>query len=195
MNQIDEPEGTTPLDPAESEGLLLTHITTRGELNRWEQNNILEAVKWLEREQPTDILNEGFARELHGMMFGRVWDWAGKFRKTDRNLGVPWPRIATDLHNLFEDAKAWTGSGQNDSGLHAVQLHHRMVSIHPFPNGNGRHSRLMADLFLTNILRCPRLSWGGGKLATKGEVRRRYIAALQAADQSDYEPLLAFARS
>jgi fido (protein-threonine AMPylation protein) len=153
MNPIDESKGTTPLDPSESAGLLLTHITTRGELNRWEQNNLLEAVEWLELARPTDILNEGFARELHEKMFGRVWKWAGKFRKTDRNLGVPWPRIA------------------------------------------GRHSRLMADLYLTNILRCPRLTWGGNRLAAKGDVRRRYIAALQAADRSDYGPLLDFARS
>lgn len=195
MTPLDESEGYTPLDPAEIEGLRLTHITTRGELNRWEQDNIIQALEWLDRTRPKDILNEAFVRQLHRKMFGQVWDWAGRFRKTDKNLGVPWSRISTDLHHLFQDAEIWVSTGQEHPDLQAVRLHHRLVSIHPFPNGNGRLSRMMADLFLTNIHHFPEFTWGNGNLLEVGQLRRQYIEALQAADQSNLEPLLKFVRS
>lgn len=195
MNIFRYPEGATPLDPNETRGLRLTHITTRGELNRWEQENIVEAIAWLERTQPEDILNESFIKELHKRMFGNVWSWAGKFRESDKNLGGPWHQVPMALTDFCNDARLWIELRKETPDQIAARFHHRLVSIHPFSNGNGRHSRLMTDVLLENVLREPRFSWGGRDLSRSGDQRKRYIAALRAADGMNYEPLLAFVRS
>ncbi len=195
MINLEYPEGATPIDQDEAEGLLLTHITTRGELDRWEQDNITDALAWLDKTKPKDILNEKFIRKLHKRMFGNVWKWAGQFWQSDKNIGGPWWRVSTDLKVLYDDVKWWVKQPKDSSDEMAVRFHHRLVSIHPFPNGNGRHARLMTDLFLENILHCPRFTWGGHDLSRTSDARRRYIAALHAADEFKYEPLLEFARS
>lgn len=192
---LENPEGTTPIDPDEAEGLLLTHITTRGELDRWEQDNIAEAMLWLEKTKPKNILNEDFVRNLHRRMFGNVWKWAGQFRKSNKNIGGPWWRVSTDLKNLCEDARFWTDLRKEPPDEIAVRYHYRLVSIHPFPNGNGRHARLMTDLLLENILDHPRFTWGSTDLSKDGGPRERYIAALHAADELNYQLLLEFVRS
>ena len=140
------PEGATPIDPDEAEGLLLTHITTRGELDRWEQDNIVEALTWLDRVKPADILNEKFIKELHRRMFGNVWRWAGRFRKSDKNIGGPWHQVPTNLKNLCDDARLWLDLREESPDHMGVRFHHRLVSIHPFPNGNGRHARPTCSL-------------------------------------------------
>ena len=195
MINLEYPEGATPIDPDEASGLLLTHITTREELDRWEQDNIIEALAWLDKTKPKDILNETFIRKLHKQMFGNVWKWAGKFRQSDKNIGGRWWQISTDLKDLFNDAKLWVDSRSEPSDEIAVRFHHRLVLIHPFPNGNGRLVRLMADLLLENILDYPRFTWGSINLSSASDTRQRYIAALRAADGYNYQPLLEFARS
>ncbi len=195
MIHLEYSNGATPIDPDEVAGLVLTHITTRGELDRWEQDNIAEALAWLEKQKLRDLLNEGFIRELHKRMFGNVWKWAGKFRQTDKNIGVPWAQIATSLRNLLDDTKLWVESEKVLPDEIAARFHHRLVSIHPFPNGNGRHARLMTDIFLENLLDRPRFTWGGKNLSKISDVRQRYIKSLHAADEFDYQPLLDFARS
>lgn len=195
MPHFDYPEGATPIDPDEAEGLLLTHITTRNELDRWEQDNIVEALTWLDRKKPTDILNEQFVKELHRRMFANVWKWAGRFRRSDKNIGGPWHQISTSLRNLCDDARLWIELQEQSPDEIAVRYHHRLVSIHPFPNGNGRHARLMTDLLLENILKRPRFTWGSEDLSRAGHTRKRYIAALHAADEQNYEPLQEFVRT
>ena len=195
MINLEYPEGATPIDPVEVQGLLLTHITMRGELDRWEQDNIAEALAWLDKTKPRDILNEGFVRELHRRMFGNIWKWAGQVRQSDKNIGVSWQQISITLRNLCDDIKLWIKRQENSLDEIAVRFHHRLASIHPFPNGNGRHARLMTDLLLENVLQRPRFTWGGQYLLKKGDVRRKYIASLHAADEYDYQPLLEFARS
>lgn len=193
--EFEYPEGATPLDPDETNGLQLTHITTRGELDRWEQDNILKALTWLDKTKPTDILNERFVKILHQRMFGHVWKWAGQFRKSDKNIGGPWHQVPTSLRNLFDDTRLWIDQKEESPDQMAVRFHHRLVSVHPFPNGNGRHARLMTDLLLENVLQCPRFTWGSEDLSRIGDARHRYIAALQAADEQKYAPLMDFARS
>ena len=188
-------KGTTPIDPDEAKGLLLPHITTQGELNRWEQENIVEALAWIEKTKPTDILNERFIKQLHKRMFGKVWKWAGLFRQSDKNIGVSWHEIPPSIQNLCDDVPVWTQSEFESSEEMAVRFHHRLVWIHPFPNGNGRHARLMTNIFLENVLQGPPFTWGGRNLSTPNETRRRYIKALQAADNGNYAPLLEFAKS
>jgi len=195
MIDLEYPEEATPIDPDEAQGLLLTHITTRGELDRWEQDNIAEALAWLEKTKPKDILNEDFVRKLHKRMFGNVWKWAGLFRQSDKNIGGPWWQISTDLKILCDDARLWIDRRDAPLDEIAVRFHHRLVLVHPFPNGNGRHARLMADLLLENILDQPRFTWGSVNLSNTNDARRRYIEALHAADKLDYQPLLKFARS
>ena len=195
MIKFEYPAGATPIDPDETKGLLLTHITTRGELDRWEQDNIVEALAWLDRTKPAEILNEQFVKELHRRMFAHVWKWAGHFRQSDKNIGGPWHQVPASLKVLCGDARLWLELREESPDQIAVRFHHRLVSIHLFPNGNGRHARLMTDLLLENVLHCARFTWGGEDLSRVGNARLRYIAALHAADGLNYVPLLAFVRT
>ena len=141
-----------------------------------------------------DLLSEKFVKDLHRRMLGDVWRWAGKFRTSERNMGIDYWRIPMDLHQLLGDAKAWIEYKSNSPDEIAVRLHHRLVQIHSFPNGNGRHSRLMADMMAMQLGR-ERFSWGRESLRDPGTARARYIAALRAADGHDLGLLLAFARA
>jgi Fic-DOC domain mobile mystery protein B len=192
---FDYPEGATPLDPDEAHGLLLSHITTRAELDRWEQENITEAEAWAFRRTPRDILTDGFIKRLHKRMFGHVWRWAGEYRTTGKNIGVPAWQITAELRNLCADTAVWLEHGSYSADEIAVRFHHRLTVIHPFPNGNGRHARMMTDILLAHLLKQPRFTWGSGNLVDAGECRQQYIHALRSADRHDYGPLLAFARS
>jgi len=192
---IEYPDGATPLDPDEAEGLRLTHITTREQLNIFEAENIREGAAWAWRSRSKDMLNEGFIRRLHRNMFGKVWKWAGNFRNSDKNIGVPKERIGIDLRELCDDVQFWIDHHTFEPDEIAARFHHRLVSVHPFPNGNGRHARLMTDLLLEKALDSERFSWGGGDLIDSGSCRDRYIAALRAADRGDYDLLKAFVRS
>ena len=127
-------------------------------------------------------------------MFSEVWRWAGKFRTSARNLGIAHYEIPVALRQLLDDVRGWIEYSSYPPDEIAVRFHHRLVQIHLFPNGNGRHSRLMADLV---IMRSGgvRFSWGDADLRSASGVRQRYIGALQAADHLELAPLLAFARS
>lgn len=192
-----EPSDATPLEAEEREGLLQSWISRRGDLNVAEQENIVRAIAWARRRRqrlPADLLTEDFARVLHKRMFGEVWKWAGTYRRTARNIGIDAYRIPTEVPGLFGDVRYWIESETWPRDETAVRLHHRLVAIHPFPNGNGRHARLMADLLVERLGGAP-FSWGQGHLADVGALRSAYIAALRAADDHDIGPLLVFARS
>jgi len=190
---FDYPPGAMTLDADEIASLIPGHITTQGELNEWEQLNIVQGEQWA-RKQRKDILTEAFLRQLHQQLFGETWKWAGEFRKTDKNIGVDWLKIGVELKNLLDDTRYQIEHASYPSDEIAVRFHHRLVAIHPFPNGNGRHARLMADL-LVERLGQPRFTWGSHSLIDANATRQQYIAALQAADRRDIAPLLAFARS
>lgn len=193
---IDYADGATPLEPDEVKGLKLTHISTRQELDRWEAENIQEAMEWGHKLKKKDILNPKFICNLHKRMFSDVWSWAGKFRKTEKNIGIPPHMIEIELHNLCDDSRAWLEYNTYPPDEFAVRFHHRLVFIHPFSNGNGRHSRYMADLILDKIFNVQMFSWGGkADLAQMGSIRGKYIEALKAADDYDYSLLLKFVRS
>jgi Fic-DOC domain mobile mystery protein B len=184
----------TDLSPEEREALIPAHITLREELNEAEQQNILEAALWaFQRKRP--LTSETFAKGLHKRMYGRVWNWAGTYRKTGKNIGVDANLIAQRMYETMEQFEYWI----NHREIHppdelAVRFHHALVAIHPFPNGNGRWSRLMGDLLAVQLGR-PRFTWGANDLGAKDEMRDSYIAALKSADKYDFGPLLAFARS
>lgn len=189
------PPGATPIYVDEAAGLLLPHITNRAELDRWEQDNIAEAETWAFRRMPKALLSIDFICRLHKRMFGNVWQWAGKFRISGKNIGVESWSIGASLKNLLEDATVWIQNNAFPPDEIAARFHHRLVSIHPFANGNGRHARLMADLLLVHLLKQPRFTWGSEILGQEGDCRKRYINALQAADRRDYHLLLEFVRS
>ena len=195
MMNFDYPLGATPIDPDEAAGLKLPHISTLKELDRWEQENILEAESWAFGRKHKEILSEGFARKLHKRMFGDVWKWAGRFRQSDKNIGIAWFNVAAELHKLLQDATVWCGQKIYPADEIAARFHHRLVAIHLFPNGNGRHARMMTDVLLVQTLDRPRFTWGRGDLVSAGECRKEYIEALRAADRHDYHSLLAFVRS
>ena len=194
MTGINEyPEGATPLDPNEIDGLKFKHITTREQLDELEQANIESGLQWLARYRG-DVLKDRFAVTLHKRLFGDVWDWAGSFRKTGKNIGVDPIHIEVQLRSLMDDARFWVENETYPASEAAMRLHHRLVQIHPFPNGNGRHARIMADTMLTRVYRTVPFDWAGGHDLQKMNQRRAtYIAALKAADQGDIVPLLSFA--
>lgn len=188
--------GATPLDPDEAAGLVPTHITTQGDLNAWEQANILQGDRWACRQKKRDLLDEGFVRELHKKMFDQTWEWAGTFRKSNKNIGVDWPQISLKLRDLLDNTRYQIEHQVFDPDEIVVRFHHQLVWIHAFPNGNGRHARLMADI-LTVRLGLSRMTWGGGTVAltSVGSVRETYLKALRAADQGHIKKLIQFARS
>jgi Fic-DOC domain mobile mystery protein B len=183
----------TPLPPAEYEDLVPTHITLRSELNELEQKNIAAAVRWAFGRRKV-ATRENFLKSLHRRMFNQVWSWAGKYRTTERNLGVRPHLIEIELRNALDDARYWIEHKSYPDDEIAVRFHHRLVSVHPFPNGNGRWSRLAADILITQ-LGGNRFTWGETDLRTAGSARDTYIAALKAADNHDLGLLIAFARS
>lgn len=189
--------GQTPLDADEAAQLIPTHLTTQGDLDEWEQTNILEAKKWLERQlrRKPEVLNEAFCRELHRRMFDATWQWAGQFRNSDKNIGCPWAQVPTRLRQLLDNTAYQLGM-EPPPVLDevAARFHHALVLVHPFPNGNGRHSRLMTDALLRSRGAEP-FSWGSRNLVAAGGARTRYIGALRAADGGDFGPLFAFVRS
>lgn len=190
---IGEPDGATPLEPEELDGLKFKHITTRGQLDELEQANIQEGLKWLARQKNQDHFTEGFTLELHKKLFGQVWGWAGTFRRTEKNIGIDPIYLAIELRNLLDDARYWVEHNTYAPLEVAVRFHHRLVQIHPFPNGNGRHARIFADAILKFVLDHPPINWGGGEsLQSMNERRKAYIAALRAADGHDYLALLEF---
>ena len=191
MNEQDD--AATPLSVEEHAELIPSYITLRQELNEAEQANILDAERWAFARQ-RDVFNEQFLNNLHQRMFGRVWRWAGKYRKTPRNIGVEAYRIAQELRQLLDDCRYWVAHATYAPDEIAARFHHRLVWIHPFPNGNGRHARLATDLLLVALGR-PRFTWGRVNLVDAGTTRQAYVAALRAADKHDLVPLLAFARS
>ena len=186
-------EANTPLEAEEREALIPTHITLRAELNEVEQIGIADADRWAFSRR-RDVLDAAFLTALHKRMFGNVWKWAGAYRKTPRNIGIEAYRIAVEVHGLIDDVKYWVENETYPADEISVRFHHRLVSIHPFPNGNGRHARFAADLLAMQLGR-PRFSWGGDNLTEPAETRSRYVKALQAADDNRIDDLLAFARS
>jgi Fic-DOC domain mobile mystery protein B len=191
---FEEPDGATPLTPEERRDLIPAHIAYRRELNEAEQENIARAQEWALSRRRRDLLSEKFIRDLHKRMLGDVWRWAGKFRTSQRNIGMDYWLIPVELRQLLDDGKAWIEFGTYPADEIAVRLHHRLVLIHPFPNGNGRHARLVADLLVMQLGR-ERFSWGRESLRNPGAARARYIEALRAADNHDISRLLTFARA
>jgi Fic-DOC domain mobile mystery protein B len=192
IEDMQYPEGATPLDPNELGGLKHKHITTQGELDELEQANIISGLRWLNRQR-ADVLTDDFAITLHKQLFGDVWDWAGTFRKTGKDIGIDPIHIPVELRALMADAKYWADNKIYPASEAAVHLHHRLTKIHPFPNGNGRHARIMADTVLNKVYRVEPIDWAGGHDLQKMNDRRvAYIAALKAADGGDVDPLMKF---
>ena len=184
-----EPEGATPEDADEAAELLPSHIQNRGELNLWEQENILEAADWILRAR-TPALSEPTIRELHRRMFNQTWAWAGRYRTSDKNIGAYWATIQEEVRKMVDDGVYWLEHGTYPIDEAALRLHHRLVKIHPFPNGNGRHARLWCDMLLHQNGRPP-FAWKSRELDEAGDARGAYIRALRCADGDDYELLFA----
>jgi Fic-DOC domain mobile mystery protein B len=197
---VSGPADAKPLTDEERQGLRLP-VITRDELNRAEAENISHAMSWLffshRRLQPESVTQEAWLKRLHRRMYDQVWTWAGQYRTTDRNLRVPYWQVRVDMRNLEADVNAWladTSVARYSNDECAIRFGYRLVVIHPFPNGNGRWSRLASDALIV-ALGGSRFTWGGASLIEPDTLRRDYISALQSADTSgDYEPLMAFSR-
>ena len=193
-----EPSGATPIEAEDLEGLIPDFVATRADLNQVEFENITKALAWAHRQArslgPKGMLDYGFMLALHRRMFGDVWAWAGTQRRRVTNIGVEPHSIATQSRLLLDDATFWHTHAVFDHDELAARIHCRLVSIHPFQNGNGRCTRMMADLYLTSIGADP-FTWGGANLDVDGSGRATYIAALiKAAGSDDYTDLIRFAR-
>lgn len=194
---IDYTNGQTPIDEEEKAGLRIRTISTKGELDEFEQQNIEEALQWVygRKLNAAIVFSEKFICNLHKRMFGNVWTWAGGYRRTEKNLGIRYHRIPVEVKKLCDDAIAWLENESYPPDEQAIRFKHRIVSIHCFSNGNGRHSRLMADIIATKVFGRDEFTWGAGNLSKIGDTRQVYLAAVKAADKGDFTPLLEFARS
>jgi Fic-DOC domain mobile mystery protein B len=196
----DSPDAT-PLDPALRRDLIQTWVTTRADLNEAEQENIVKGAAWARRRRggAGTLLGERFSKTLHRQMFGEVWKWAGGYRQNELNIGIAPYLIAAEMPVIFDNARYWVDHGTFPPEEIAVRLHHRLTQIHGFPNGNGRHARMMADLLIERSGGGTPFTWGsagwGGGIRDTGMLRTAYVRALQAADHHDIGPLVAFARS
>jgi len=188
--------GQTPLDEDEKEGLKINVITTRGELDEFEQLNIQKAVEWsIKRKfKLENILTVEFIKDLHKKMFEDVWSWAGEFRRTNKNIGVDKLQIGIELRQLIDDCKYWIDKNIFSVDEIAIRFSHRIVKIHLFLNGNGRHSRLMADILINHGFGGNIFSWGSMNLTNSSDTRTIYLKALHDADDGNYQSLIKFAR-
>lgn len=195
--EINYLDGQTPLSEEELDGLKIQSISTREELDEFEQFNIEKAIQWTfgKKIQPKDLLSEKFIKDLHIRMYGEVWKWAGSFRTSEKNLGIKSYLIPVQLKQLLDDAMYWYENQIYSPDEVAVRFKHQLVSIHCFANGNGRHSRLMADLIMEKLYKEPFLTWGGSSLVKSNEKRKEYINAIKIADRHDYRQLIMFAKS
>jgi len=186
------PDGATPIDAEEVAGLMPS-VTTQEQLNQFEALNVAEGATWAERSRALrrDLLDQRSLKLLHKHMFGKTWKWAGAYRITQKNIGCEAWMIPVELKNLSDDVNSWLDYSTYSFEEIAARFHHRLVSIHPFPNGNGRHARLATDLLCRQV-GASQPSWGSGDLVSEGEARNAYIEALQAADGNDYGPLIQF---
>jgi len=194
---LDSQDGQTGLDDDEKEGLRITTITTHGELDEYEQLNIEKAIEWTipKKFKVDDLLTEDFIKLLHNKMFNDVWKWAGEFRRTEKNIGVDWIQIGINLRMLLDDSRIWIANKVYPPEEIAIRFKHRLVSIHCFLNGNGRHSRIMADLIIEKIFNEPIFTWSNSNMAKADETRQQYIKALKEADNGNIGPLIKFGRS
>lgn len=189
-------DGQTPLDEDEIEGLLIPSISTRGELDEFEQLNIEKAYEWLLSKTFTieKVLTEEFVKELHSKMYSDIWKWAGDFRTTEKSIGCDPVVIGVELKNLIDDTKYWVENKIFSDDEISIRFSHRIVKIHCFPNGNGRHSRMIADLLIEKCFNQLPFSWGTNNLTKHGEARELYLRALRSADENNYTKLIEFAR-
>jgi Fic-DOC domain mobile mystery protein B len=185
-------KGQTPLDPDEARGLIPSWIATRSDLNVAEEENVTAGLAWGRKVfARRNVLTQDFLRSLHKRMFGTVWKWAGRYRGTEKNIGVAPSAIGSELKNLFDDAQAWHEFDTYPLDERAARLHHRLTWIHPFPNGNGRCARVFADLYLAKN-GADEFTWGAS--LPRDMQRPQYLAAIRAADARDYGSLLDFLR-
>lgn len=196
--KISYPSGATPIDPDELKDLIPDYISTMGELNQLEQSNVADGFVWAGKQVLDDLLSVSFILELHEKMFNQVWKWAGKTRKSNKNIGVMKENIMTDLAILIGNTKFWINNKTFSNDEIAAKFHHRLVQIHVFPNGNGRHARLMTDLLLRKMGE-NKFTWGTLGTHTphevEGKTRSEYIAALKKADKDDFVDLIKFVKS
>lgn len=187
--------GQTPLDEEEKEELKISSITTQGELDEFEQLNIEKAVEWTIRSRfkTERVLTEKFVRDLHKRMYSEVWKWAGEFRKSQKNIGVEWIKIPLELKKLLEDTMYWIENNTFSPEEISIRFKHRIVSIHCFPNGNGRHSRMMADIIMETVFGKDVFKWHQSNMVKANLTRKKYIDALKMADNGDIGPLVNFA--
>lgn len=191
-------EGATPLSLDDLAGLIPKHVTTQDQLNEWEHANIVQAEKWAYGRKHRELLSIHFLCLLHKKMFDQSWTWAGKFRISQTNIGIFWPQISEHLKILCDDFIFHVANKTFSPDELAIRFHHRLVWIHPFPNGNGRHARLMANLLAIYLGQKP-FSWGLSSralsLSTAGTLRSEYLSALRQSDQGNIAPLIKFSRS
>jgi Fic-DOC domain mobile mystery protein B len=190
-------EGQTPIDEEEKLGLKVPIVSIKRELDEFEQKNIEDAMMWSlnNRWEARSVFSTDFLKKVHRQMFNQVWSWAGQYRMTNKNIGVEFWKVASEAKQLIDDANHWYEYNVYDQLEMAVRFKHRLVSIHCFPNGNGRHSRLMADIIMSHVYKQPVFTWGSRLSLPASEVRSKYISALKQADQGEFAPLIEFAGS
>ena len=165
---------------------------TLKEIYKFEANNTRKATLKYLLDKPTKKIApftyEWFL-QLHVEMFGDLWDWAGKVRTVELSIGIKAYMVAMELKKLVDDLEYWDKNKTFDIVEIASKLHHRAVQIHPFKNGNGRGSRMLANIYLKQNELEP-TKWNEDLLSKDNLHRDDYISALKLADNGDYSVLI-----
>jgi len=195
--ELDYVDGQTPLSEEEKDGLLIKTITTHNELDELEQLNIEKAIEWTIKTKfkKDQVLTERFIKTLHKKMLGNIWSWAGEFRKSEKNIGIKWVMIGIELKALLDDTKYWIENQTFPNEEIAIRFKHRLVNIHCFPNGNGRHSRIMADIIMESIFGEEAFSWNKSNMVKANQTRKNYLQAIREGDNGNIQPLIDFAKN
>lgn len=185
-------DDATPLDDTSGLKLPSNKIYSLKEIYVAEANNIaLATIKYLSAppSKKTAPFSYEWLSSLHEEMFGNVWDWAGKFRQVELSIGIKAYQVPTALKELADDISYWDKNKTFDIYETATRIHHRAVQIHPYKNGNGRWSRMLANIYLRQNGSMP-VKWQEDLLSKENLKRDEYIKALKEADNSDFFNLI-----
>ena len=173
--------GQTPLPPELQKGLISKNVQTIGELDEYEEQNIAEGMVWLE-DSNANSLNYSFWLRLHKKLFGNVWNWAGEIRSHDLgNADFLYPeKVRPALMQLIGDAEYWFKNDTYPKKETIARIHEKLLTIHPFANGNGRWSRILTEYICKqNKIDIPK--WNLKSKDDPQKRRKEYIEAVELA--------------
>ena len=172
-----------------NEGLTIKGKPLKDHLEAKSHKEALDYLYSLVEKGKNNTVSERFIRSLNQILMQDIdREWAGKYRNSGVIIGGAdhKPPEALEIPRLMQNLIAWVGD--NNKKIHPVELasilHHKLVFIHPFFDGNGRTSRLTMNIILMHS--------GFPLVVILKNDRKRYYSTLSQADKGDYIPFVNF---